>query len=293
MAGGEEMSDSQKQRNRETPSFANINLLGRCNCDCFFCLGKDIEKELEGQDQLSVHYASWPNFPAFLDDCNQAGIQKLYITGQNCDSLQYRHLGSLVDYLQRWHDFQVGLRTNGYLVGRSTLDGAFLIDIINQCQLETGYTILSLNPVTNQMICRRQSLPDWEKIIPATERPRVQIVINRINQPEFFDIVRYVKEQFPNVPYIQARRISTDTRQELLQPDINAFEELYTWVKRIFPMTRRLWGDAEEFDIFGMPVVFWRTVKTTVNSFNYFTDGTISKEYFIVEGYLKNQRLVE
>lgn len=31
----------------------------------------------------------------------------------------------------------------------------------------------------------------------------------------------------------------------------------------------------------------WRTVETSVNSINYFTDGTISDEYFIVEGYLK------
>ncbi len=290
------MSDSQKQREREAPSFANINLLGRCNCDCFFCLGKDIEKELEGQDQLSTHYTDWPNFLPFLDSCHLAGIQKLYITGQNCDSLQYKHLSDLVDYLQRWDDFEVGLRTNGYLADDETEDeegmppGEPIINIINRCRLETGYTILSLNQVTNQMICRRHDLPDWKSIIPMTERPRVQVVINRINQPEFFEIVRYVKEQFENVPYVQARRISTDTRQELLQPDINAFEELYTWVKRIFPMTRRLWGDAEEFDIYGMPTVFWRTVKTTVNSYNYFTDGTISKEYFIVEGYLENRK---
>jgi hypothetical protein len=27
-------------------SFANINLIGRCNEGCYFCLGKDIESEL-------------------------------------------------------------------------------------------------------------------------------------------------------------------------------------------------------------------------------------------------------
>jgi hypothetical protein len=45
---------------------------------------------------------------------------------------------------------------------------------------------------------------------------------------------------------------------------------------------------AEIFDMFGKPVCFWRTVKTTVNSFNYFTDGTIDEGYFVVEGYRKN-----
>jgi hypothetical protein len=48
-----------------------------------------------------------------------------------------------------------------------------------------------------------------------------------------------------------------------------------------------LWGSADVFEISGVPVCFWRTVKTTIGSFNYFTDGTSSDEYFVVEGYLK------
>ena len=41
-----------KNREREAPSFANINLLGKCNIRCYFCLGRDIEAELAGQNQL-------------------------------------------------------------------------------------------------------------------------------------------------------------------------------------------------------------------------------------------------
>ena len=82
------------------------------------------------------------------------------------------------------------------------------------------------------------------------------------------------------------RRVSTDTRRDLLAPDIAAYERVYTTVKSAFEMKSRLWADAEVYDIFGMDVVFWRTVKTSVNSFNYFTDGIVSKEYLVVEGYL-------
>ena len=35
-----------KNRNRGKFTFANINLLGKCNADCYFCLGKDIADEL-------------------------------------------------------------------------------------------------------------------------------------------------------------------------------------------------------------------------------------------------------
>ena len=37
-----------KNRNRQVPTFANINLLGKCNADCYFCLGKDIKSEVDG-----------------------------------------------------------------------------------------------------------------------------------------------------------------------------------------------------------------------------------------------------
>ena len=134
----------------------------------------------------------------------------------------------------------------------------------------------------------RRDRPDWETILPATEHPRVSIVLNRCNRFEFWELLRYLRK-FTNVRYIQVRRVSTDTRVEELTPDMIAYEEVYTQVRQIFPIKATLWGDADVFDIYGMDVVFWRTVKTSVNSFNYFTDGTCSQEYFVVEGYLKNR----
>lgn len=44
---------------------------------------------------------------------------------------------------------------------------------------------------------------------------------------------------------------------------------------------------ADQYNLFGKEINFWRTVETNINSLNYFTDGTCSDEYFIVEGYLK------
>jgi len=47
---------------------------------------------------------------------------------------------------------------------------------------------------------------------------------------------------------------------------------------------------AEIYDVYGQDVVFWRTIKTSANSINYFTDGTISEKYFIIEGYLDQNK---
>jgi molybdenum cofactor biosynthesis enzyme MoaA len=275
-------ANTAKNRNREHPTFANINLLGKCNVNCFFCLGKDIEKELAPHNQVTLHYAHWENFEKFLSLCKHANIQKLYLTGQNTDSLLYAHFSELVTYLHQ-QGFLVGIRTNGYLAHRH-------METINRCDLSIGYSIHSLNPVTNKMIMGRSDLPDWDTLIPATRNPRIAIVLTRCNEFEFFDLLKYTA-RFKNVRYVQVRRPSTDTRATLLAPDIAAYERTYTQVANIFgPPKRRLWHDADVFDIFGQEVVFWRTVKTSVNSFNYFTDGTVSDQYFIVEGYLANRK---
>jgi len=272
------MSVFDKNRKKEPPTFGNINFLGKCNANCFFCLGKDLGDVFDNFNHLSTKLSELKNLDEYLDLLHRDDIKKVYITGQNCDSLQYKYLNELITLL---HDrgFGVGLRTNGYLAMK-------MMKVINRCELSTGYTINSLNGDTNFKIMGRRDLPDWDKILKATERPRVQIVINRLNSSEFLDIVRFVAK-YPNVRYIQARRISTDTRQDLLLPDVLEYEKIYVSLKHTFTM-KGTYYLAEIYEMYGKDVCFWRTVKTSVNSYNYFSDGTISKEYFIIEGYLKS-----
>jgi molybdenum cofactor biosynthesis enzyme MoaA len=267
-----------KNRDRELPTFANINLLGKCNVDCFFCLGKDLEKELSLYNQLKTHFSHWKNFGTFLDKCRNSNIDKLYITGQNTDSLLYGHLEDLIWYLHN-EGFQVGLRTNGYKAESN-------LSTINMCNLSVGYSIHSLNPETNYKIMKRRSIPDWKAIIPGTHNPRISIVVNSYNVPELMDLLWYL-DQFPNIRYVQMRCISTDTRQEQMKPHIQCYEEFYNSVSRFYPLKEILWNNAEVLQVFGIDVVFWRTVSTSINSYNYFTDGTVSDMYFVVEGYKK------
>ena len=266
-----------KNRERDSYSFANINLLGKCNVDCFFCLGKDIADELGNNNQLSAAFLGWKNFTQFLAQCKQNKIKKLYITGQNTDSLLYCHLDALIAYLRR-ENFDVGLRTNGFLALAK-------MQTINKTNLSVGYSIHSLNPDVNFEIMKRRWVPDWRRIITSTERPRISVVVNRYNESEIESLLDFFSE-FPNIRYVQMRRVSTDRRVDELMPDIEAYERIYHWYSSMYPMTK-LFADAEIYSIKGHDVVFWRTVRTSVNSMNYFTDGTISDMYFVVEGYLK------
>lgn len=272
--------NNKKNRERENFTFANINLLGPCNMDCYFCLGKDLPTLAE-YNHLNVHYTDWPHLFDFLEICEEHSVRKLYITGLTTDSLCYIYLDSLMDCLHR-NGFEIGLRTNGHLALKK-------MATINRCDLSVGYTVHSLNPVVHKMITGRKEIPNWGEILTKTTAPlRVQLVVNRCNAYEFWQTLQFVCK-FPKVKYIQVRRISSDTRTQLLIPDMVAYEQLYTQANQIFPIKQRLWQDAEVYEIYGKDVVFWRTIKTSVNSLNYFTDGVISEEYFIIEGYLRNK----
>ncbi|NMC57891.1 MAG: radical SAM protein [Candidatus Methanofastidiosa archaeon] len=268
-----------KNRNREKYTFANINLLGNCNADCYFCLGKDILQELAGKNQLNVHFSEWKNFEYFLEQCKKESVTKLYLTGQTADGLQYNYLDEIIDYLQN-DGFTVGVRTNGYLAEAK-------INSIKKMKDEIGYSIHTLSPEKNKIIMGKRYLPNWKEIIPASgESVRISIVLNRYNIDEFDDLINFASS-FSNVKYIQIRRISTDTRMDLLQKDIDMFEEFY----QKFAQTHQQDGSyylAQRYFLNGKEINFWRTVETSCNSLNYFTDGTCSNEYFIVEGYLKN-----
>ena len=268
-----------KNRDREDYSFANINLLGKCNAKCFFCLGKDIACELEGKNQLKTHFTEWGNFEKFLAMCKDKNISKLYLTGQTADGLQYHYLQEIVEHLKS-RDFEIGVRTNGYLA----MDK---LDIIKQMNGEIGYSIHTLYPEINQKIMGRNTLPDWENIIPNSgDNVRVSIVINRYNVGEVEDLIYYLS-RYDNVRYIQLRRISTDTRFDFHEEDIVVYEKFFKEFSSNYQQRSTFFG-AEVFEVFGKEVNFWRTVETSCNSINYFTDGTLSDEYFVVEGYLKN-----
>lgn len=270
----------EKNRARaERPTFANINLLARCNAKCYFCLGKDLGDEIAGRNDTAVHFSKWRNWEAFIDRLKQEGIQKVYLTGQNTDALLYHHLDELIDEMHR-QGFSIGLRTNGALALRK-------MSTINKCDLSVGYSIHSLDSSVNEKIMGWNFIPDWDSILTKTHRSRVAMVLGRYNIGEFYNVVSLVAK-YPNVKYMQARRISTDDRQVEMLPDALLYEQLHKEVEQSYEKINDFYG-APTYRIMGVPVTFWRTVKTTISSVNFFTDGTISENYFVVEGYRLNK----
>jgi hypothetical protein len=73
----------------------------------------------------------------------------------------------------------------------------------------------------------------------------------------------------------------------MFAPDIQVFEDWNKVFNEKYGLVGSYYG-APIYNYKGKEVIFWRTTETSINSYNYFIDGTVSKEYFVVEGYERN-----
>ncbi len=268
-----------KNRNRKEPVFANINFQGPCNYKCYFCLGNDIclSNKL---NYLNVHFKEWKNLEEYLKLCKQKNIEKIYLTGQNTDPLLYKYLKEFIDYLKE-QGFKVGIRTNGYT-------SLMMMDTINSINGSFSLSIHSLNSNTHYQITKVKTIPDWDKIIPLIKVPlRVAVVVNRYNENEIFEIINYLSK-FKNIRYIQLRCVATDTRYDDLKEDMKSFKKISDEINKKYDCVREFFT-SKIYNINGMEVDLWKTVSTDINSLNYFTEGIISDDYFVIEGYNKNK----
>jgi len=276
---------SFKNRNRSPASFSNINIIGPCSFGCFFCLGNDLKAEFDQYNDLKTHFSKWKNFDKYISilkagRLTNKGLNRIYITGQNTDPLLYKYLDELIDYLKS-EGFYVGLRTNG-LAAKTKMKTINKFDSVS-------FTMLSLDKkILEQIVRRKNVMPDWRYIFSHIKtKTRVAIVVNRYNLKEVFKMVKFLSK-YPFLSYIQLRKIATDTRYELLKEDMEGFKKLEKEIAGKFKKVGGFEG-AEIFLIEGKECVLWKTVDTTVNSWNYFSNGVYSDNYFIIEGYLKNK----
>ena len=268
-----------KNRNREKPVFANINLQGPCNYQCYFCLGKDISLGV-CHNYLNKHFSNWDNFYKYLEKCKDDEIKKIYITGQNTDPLLYKYLQELIDYL-KGQGFLVGIRTNGVLVLEKIRE-------INSINDKVSLSIHSLTPTINKRITNHSTIPDWDRILKQIKVPlRIAIVVTRYNKNEILNLIKFFSK-YKKINYIQLRCIATDERYEELKEDIKCYKEVVSKIMKKYSYVRDFYT-ASIYDVYGIEVCLWKTVATTINSYNYFTDGIISTDYFIVEGYKKEK----
>ena len=204
------------------------------------------------------------------------------MTGSNTDPSTYKYLHELILYLKE-EGFTVGIRTNGYF------DLTRQSEILKELNGTVSYSIQSLKPETNKKITGTSRIPDWDNIIPNSgDNVRATIVVNRYNVGEIYEMLKYLSK-FDNIKYIQLRSIYAETGgfKRKYAKDIQAFKDLSEDIKKKFEYVKSF-KNCPIYKICGKEVVLWDLGENTINANNYYTDGSLHQNYYVVAGYVSN-----
>lgn len=266
-------------------SYGEILFLGKCNCQCFYCLSNEMRKlKEESENQISLHFDHWPNFDTFITQLKERKINKIFLSSVVAEPMMYKHLKELVEYLSSI-GFRVGVRTNGYFFLEK-------IDAIKIMEEEISISINSLNHDVNHAICGVRELPDYDSIFNELHKLnkscRVSIVVNKFNKNEISHILDYISTK-KCISYVQLRKIYKYDKQ-ISQDDMDSFE----YIKNELRTNHELIGNYYESQIFnhqGLQVSLWEDVfkRSSIQSVNYFTNGLISTNTLLIPAYEKGE----
>ena len=267
------MNGYVKNRNKSKPTFANINFIGKCNAKCYFCVGN--EAMHVNNNYFCLKWQMFSNLDKFLKLCKENDINKLYLTGLNTEPSLYKYIDLFVYFLKS-RGFKVGIRTNG-------------LKILNYKGLfndEVSISIHSLDDSTNKLI--GIDTVDLDSLIKNLKgvNHRYAILINRYNKEQVLSLINTLIENDKDLSYIQLRQMCTDYNQDFYEPDIKAFDYVENLIKTCddFKCIRNLFGN-DCYSYKGKEICMWKPLSSDVNSFNYFIDGKISTNYFVIESY--------
>ena len=252
--------------------YGEILFVGQCNLKCFYCLGHEMHDSTK-ENTLNNHFNTWPNFNEWLTELKKNNVTKIYLSSTNCEPLLYTYISELIDYLQN-QNFNVGIRTN------ASLDTS----VCSKCKEEVSLSLQSLNANTFEQITNVPLNFDFLENLRIIDNDniRVTIVVNRYNYKEIFDMLNILKNY--NLRYVQLRQCYKYYDVDIT-PDIEAFKEVMTELKK-YPIKGNF-NESIIYDVDGLSVSVWETVfkKESISSSNYWTNGVITHNNLLVEGY--------
>ena len=261
--------------------YGEILMVCECNQNCYYCLGKQMNKlqnVLNTSSQL--HFSLWKNFDSYIAMLRSNKINLIYISSTIGEPLIYTHIDELFEYLSHL-GFTIGLRTNGLLVNEH-------FDSIVKLNGEISVSINSLNKSSNYAICKSNKLFDYKQVLPKfisnNKKIRLAIVVNSFNKLEIFNMIRLLAEYKEAIQYIQLRRIY-NYYETVNNEDTDAFDYIMSMINKYTKIGS--YYESDIYDVFGLSVSIWQDIfdKESIQSFNYFTDGVYTNDTLLVRGY--------
>jgi organic radical activating enzyme len=246
--------------------FGNIHLSGRCNRNCYFCIGQ----HMPGQD-MNNNLGTYPliNIDKFMKNCQEYNVKEINITGTNTDPLLYKHITKLNDYLrENISGLIFGIRTNGILA-KARENELKLFD-------KMSLSITSLDPII------------YKKTMGIGFPPNV-LFIMKMKDPQYIKINTVLCPE--TTENSSKDLITTIDKLNKYGAKIINLREPYGQPHIGDPLSKIGWKSHN--NLFGMPVYDYNGTKVTywdvhyveVKSVNLYADGHISKDYAVTKGH--------
>lgn len=269
----------------EKINYGEILFIGKCNCNCYYCLSNEMNKLKQNTiSHSSGHFLQWKNFDLFINTLKNNEVKKIYLSSTITDPLIYKYLDELIDFLHN-NGFSVGIRTNGYMAKQN-------INNILKLDDEISFSINSLNIDTNSKICGVKNLPDWNYIFNLLDnynkKCRISIVVNKYNYNEIDSIISRLSN-YNSIEYIQLRKIYKYNNCNIDINDEAAFESIKQHIINNGIYTKNF-HESKIFIMYNKMISLWEDVFKieSIKTYNYFTDGVMSNDNLLVRIYEEN-----
>ena len=243
--------------------FANILFSGPCSARCTFCIGRQINPELN-TNNLNTYPPR--NLDTFLDLIWQHKINQVVLTGSSTDPQLYRYESKLLAYL-RLHlppRTKISLHTNG-------LQALRRIELFNQYDRAT-LSLPTFDPQIYQRMMGRIQPPDLKAILHKALIPvKISCLVTSQNRVD--------------IPAFLTHCAELDVRRIVLR---KLYNEKETWSELLPELTlsahfkpKGSYRNNTVYDYAGIEVTLWDFNATHSRSLNLFSNGHISDQYLL------------
>lgn len=245
--------------------FANLLFSGPCNARCTFCIGQQIESELQ-PNNLNTYPPQ--NLDTFLALIRKHDIRQVVFSGSNTDPQLYRYQERLLAYLRKElaPEVMISLHTNGL----QALRRMSVFNLYDRAVI----SVPSFQHRTYQQMMGRHQPPDLKAILKISDIPvKVSCVISRENLDEIPAFTSYCARM--GVHRLVLRKLFAETKN---------WDELLPGLITDPRFTHHgSYRDNPVYIFEGMEVTLWDFNHTSSHSLNLFSSGWISDRYLLQE----------